>query len=149
SFYTVLKSMGIGLAAGLVIGLLFAGAMEPSLLSMSTYVGGPSSFIYSVVAVIAGFAAAFAMTKPHLNDTLPGVAIAVALVPPLASAGIGLSILDLEMFSGAILLFLVNVIGIMFSSMVVFAMFNFSLKKQVASRAVEADEAAIESEKQA
>lgn len=147
SFYTLVKSVGIGLLVGLIIGLLFAGASSNEILSLSTYAGGASSFMYSVVAVIAGFAAAFAITKPHLNETLPGVAIAVALVPPLASAGVGMSLFDWEMVSSSLLLFTVNVIGIMFSAMVVFAMFKFSFKKTLTVRAVLKDEQEIKTEK--
>lgn len=146
SFYTLLKSVGIGLVAGLLIGMLFAGVMNNEIPPLSSYVGGSSSFMYSVVAVVAGFAAAFAIVKPHLNETLPGVAIAVALVPPLASAGVGLSFFDWEMFSNALLLFLVNVIGVMFSSMIVFAMFKFSFKQGVTAAAVKQDEETIKTE---
>lgn len=146
SFYTLLKSVGISLLAGLVIGLLFAGAASEELLPLSSYIGGSSSFMYTVVAVVAGFAAAFAIIKPHLNETLPGVAIAVALVPPLATAGVGLSLFDWEMFSSALLLFLVNVIGIMFSSMIVFALFKFSFKRRVTSDAVEEDDEVLKEE---
>jgi len=38
-----------------------------------------------MIAAIAGFAATFAATKSYLNNALPGVAISVALVPPLAT----------------------------------------------------------------
>lgn len=147
SFYTLLKSIGLGLSAGLVIGLLFAGASYGGgTLPLSEYIGGASSFMYTVVAVIAGLAAAFAITKPHLNETLPGVAIAVALVPPLATAGLGLALFDWEMFSGALLLFVANIIGIMFSVMIVFAMLRFSLKKGVTEEAVKSDEQEIKQE---
>jgi len=149
SFYTLVKSVGIGLLAGLGIGLLFAGAATGEVLTLSTYVGGASSFMYSVVAVIAGFAAAFAITKPHLNETLPGVAIAVALVPPLANAGVGMSLFDWEMISSSLLLFTVNVIGIMFSAMIVFAMFKFSFKKTETAEAVKKDERELKIEKKA
>ena len=149
SFYTLAKSVGIGLSVGLVIGLLFAGASSIESISLATYVGGASSFMYSVVAVIAGFAAAFAITKPHLNETLPGVAIAVALVPPLANAGVGMSLFDWEMISSSLLLFTVNVIGIMFSAMIVFAMFKFSFKKTEAAEAVLKDEQEIKIEESA
>lgn len=149
SFYTLAKSVGIGLFVGLMIGLLFAGASTGEALALSTYVGGSSSFMYSMVAVIAGFAAAFAITKPHLNETLPGVAIAVALVPPLANAGVGMSLFDWEMISSSLLLFLVNVVGIMFSAMIVFAMFKFSFKKTVTAEAVKKDDREIKIEKEA
>lgn len=148
SFYTLLKSMGIGLVAGFVIALLFAGAAGGSELPEVLQIGSETSFIYAIVAVIAGFAAAFAITKPHLNETLPGVAIAVALVPPLATAGVGLSLFDWNLFSNALLLFIVNVIGVMFSAMIVFAMLKLSFKKKVTEKAFKEDEKELEEERE-
>lgn len=146
SFYTLLKSVVIGLVVGLIIGLLFAGAVMDGTLPLSIYTGGPSSFMYSVVAVIAGFAAAFAITKPHLNETLPGVAIAVALVPPLAYAGVGMAMFDWEIVSSSLLLFCVNIIGIMFSAMIVFSMLRFSVKRTVTAEVVKQEDKIVEKE---
>lgn len=154
SVITIAKSVGLALAAGFAIGLIFGGsvstmtASEGGVESFALYVsvGGPSSLIYAVVAAIAGFAAAFAMTKPHLNESLPGVAIAVALVPPLAFAGIGLSFFDWAVVSNSLLLFLVNVIGIMFSAMIVFSMLRFAVKKKVTEEAVKEEEKIIKKE---
>jgi len=103
--------------------------------------------MYAIVAAIAGFAAAFAMTKPHLNETLPGVAISVALVPPLASAGVALSVFEWGVFSNALMLFVVNVIGILFSAMIVFALLRFSVKKTVAVEIIKEEEKIIEEER--
>lgn len=89
SIYTIAKSVGFGVAAGFAIGFLFSGQDTSAVLPFVDAIGVPSSLMYTLVAAIAGFAAAFAMTKPHLNETLPGVAISVALVPPLATAGGG------------------------------------------------------------
>ena len=44
--------------------------------------------------------------------SMAGVAIAVALVPPLSVAGIGLGRFDLAFFFHAFLLFFTNLIGI-------------------------------------
>ncbi len=144
SIYTILKSVGFALGAGLAIGFLFSThtGVSASLLVTSA----PSSLMYAIVAAIAGFAAAFAMTKPYLNDTLPGVAISVALVPPLAAAGLALSVFDWVVFSSSLLLFLVNVIGIVFSAMIVFALFHFSVKKTVAHEAIKEEEKVIKKE---
>lgn len=147
SFYTLAKSVGLGLLAGVVIALLFAGSVGGPDLPQVLQTNSNTSFIYVIVAVIAGFAAAFAITKPHLNETLPGVAIAVALVPPLATAGVGLSLLDWGLFSNSLLLFLINVVGIMFSAMVVFAMLKMSYKKKVTAEAVKEDEKELQEEK--
>lgn len=145
---TLAKSIGLALAAGFSIGFIFAGSAVEAF-PLYVAVGGASSLMYAVVAAIAGFAAAFAMTKPHLNESLPGVAIAVALVPPLAFAGVALSSFDWPVFSNALLLFLVNVIGIMFSAMIVFSLLRFSVKKKVTAEVVKEEEKIIKKEAEA
>jgi uncharacterized hydrophobic protein (TIGR00271 family) len=147
SFVTILKSTGFAVAAGFVIGFLFSthGTTPLSILGAA---GTTSPLSYTLVAVIAGLAAAFATTKPYLNETLPGVAIAVALVPPLADAGIALSGFAWGEFSTALLLFIVNVVGIVFSAMIVFAMMHFAVKKPVAERVAQKEEKIIEKESQ-
>ncbi len=72
------------------------------------------------VALGAGTAGAFAKSRRHVADALPGVAIAVALVPPLSVIGIGISLASHEIFIGSFLLFLTNLIGIIFSGGLVF-----------------------------
>lgn len=144
SLITILKSVGYALITGFVIGFLFSSHNVSTFALMVA--GASASLVYALIAAISGFAAAFAVTKPHLNETLPGIAISVALVPPLAVAGIALSAFDWEIFRDATLLFTVNVIGIVFSAMIVFALFKFSSKKTVAKEAVKEGEKIIEKE---
>jgi len=68
------------------------------------------------IAFIAGIAAAYASGRPGLLAALPGVAIAASLVPPIASSGLALSIGHYVLAIGAMLLFLVNVVAIVFAS---------------------------------
>jgi uncharacterized hydrophobic protein (TIGR00271 family) len=145
---TLVKSIGIGLGSAFVIGFVFAGSAVETF-PFYVAVGGSSSLMYAIVAAIAGFAAAFAMTKPHLNESLPGVAIAVALVPPLAFAGVALSSFNWPVFLNSTLLFLVNVIGIMFSAMIVFSMLRFSVKKRVTTEVVKEEQKIIQKESEA
>jgi uncharacterized hydrophobic protein (TIGR00271 family) len=91
------------------------------------------------VAMAAGGAAAFANTRRSIISSIAGVAIAVALVPPLAVSGIGLALgrkataeagLSLSQFglfsggssitAGAFMLFLTNLIGIVAIAILVF-----------------------------
>jgi uncharacterized hydrophobic protein (TIGR00271 family) len=78
------------------------------------------------VAVISGAAGAYAHARSELSKSLAGVSIAVALVPPLSVVGIGLGWLDFNMASGAMLLFLTNLIGIALASSVTFLFLGFS-----------------------
>ena len=72
------------------------------------------------VAMAAGAAGAFANSRRSIAEALPGVAIAVALAPPLSVIGIGLSLGEKHLFIGATLLFLTNLTGIIFSGGLVF-----------------------------
>ncbi|MDD2902584.1 MAG: DUF389 domain-containing protein [Syntrophales bacterium] len=73
-----------------------------------------------LVAVLAGFAGAYATIDEHLSPALPGVAIAVAVVPPLANAGLCLAVGAYLGMYGSMLLFLANLLSILLVSTVVF-----------------------------
>lgn len=64
------------------------------------------------VAMASGLAAAYAMCRKNVSASLAGVAIAAALVPPLATAGIGLAKGMAEVALGAGLLFATNLAAI-------------------------------------
>ena len=85
------------------------------------------------VAIAAGAAGAFSLTRASIASSIAGVAIAVALVPPLCVVGLGLglgesltaaignlTLTNLEVARGAFLLFLANLLGITVSACVVF-----------------------------
>ncbi len=78
------------------------------------------------VAIIAGIAGAYTKSYKEILQSLAGVAIAVALVPPLATAGIGIGRIDLEMFKQAFLLFTTNFIGIVLAATIAFRVLGFS-----------------------
>ena len=72
------------------------------------------------IAMAAGAAGAFANTRRSISSAMPGVAIAVALVPPLSVVGIGLAQGESDIAFGALLLFLTNLICIIFFGSLVF-----------------------------
>ena len=78
------------------------------------------------VAIVSGAAAAYAKSNEKISGSLAGVAIAVALVPPIAVAGIGIGWGDWSMFSMAFLLFITNLVGIVLAAAFTFAMLGFS-----------------------
>jgi len=78
-----------------------------------------------LIALAGGSTAALAVSLKRFSATLPGVAIATALVPPLCAAGIGISFLDMSLISGAAFLFLLNLIGIFLASAITFAFLGF------------------------
>ena len=64
-------------------------------------------------ALATGLAGAFAIGRKDVSDTLPGVAIAISLVPPLTNAGILLSTGRADLAMGSLLLFVTNYFAIL------------------------------------
>jgi uncharacterized hydrophobic protein (TIGR00271 family) len=77
------------------------------------------------IALAGGAAAAYALAQPQLSAALPGVAIATALMPPLCTVGIGISLRSPEIALGAFLLFLTNLVTISFAGILVFVLMGF------------------------
>lgn len=72
-----------------------------------------------VAALATGTVGAFALVRSDVSDTLPGVAIAISLVPPLAVVGLLLSTGRNEDAFGALLLFATNVAAIVATGVLV------------------------------
>ena len=146
SFYTILKSSIFGIGAATLVTLLFSSQFTEVTSEIVSRV--EPSLAYAIIAVIAGFAGSFALVKPQLNETLPGIAISVALIPPLAVTGIGIANFNWTIISGSLLLFLVNAIGVMFASMITFSLMNFYVKRAQAEKNVEEEDEKIEKQKE-
>jgi len=77
--------------------------------------------IYDVlIALASGLAGAYALVDEKISPALPGVAIATALVPPLAACGLNLAAGNWILAWGAFLLFSINFIAIEFAAASIF-----------------------------
>jgi uncharacterized hydrophobic protein (TIGR00271 family) len=63
-------------------------------------------------ALASGAAGAFAISRKEISDSIPGVAIAISLVPPLTVVGISLAKAQWLFALGAFILFLTNFLAI-------------------------------------
>jgi uncharacterized hydrophobic protein (TIGR00271 family) len=73
------------------------------------------------VALATGTAGALALVRRDISPALPGVAIAISLVPPLSVAGICLSSGNADLALGALVLFGTNLVAIVGAGLVVFS----------------------------
>ncbi|MFN8150794.1 MAG: DUF389 domain-containing protein [Solirubrobacterales bacterium] len=73
-----------------------------------------------VAAAATGLAGAFAVTRRDIGDILPGVAIAISLVPPLCVVGVTGAQDSFDGALGALLLYTTNVLAILVAGIVVF-----------------------------
>lgn len=83
------------------------------------------------VAIFGGVAGIVSISKSERTNVIPGVAIATALIPPLATAGYGLSEGNWIFFFGASYLFLINSVFIAIASFVVIRYLRFPYKEHV------------------
>jgi uncharacterized hydrophobic protein (TIGR00271 family) len=81
------------------------------------------------VALGAGAAAAYALTR-RASVAMPGVAVAVALVPPLTVVGLTLEEGRIAMAGGAFLLFATNLVAILFAAALVLLLVGVSPAKR-------------------
>ncbi|MDQ6727746.1 MAG: DUF389 domain-containing protein, partial [Actinomycetota bacterium] len=77
------------------------------------------------VALAAGAAGAYATVRDDVSAALPGVAVAVALVPPLAAVGVTLRAGQLELAKGATILYVANLAAIVLAGVVVLVVSGF------------------------
>jgi len=82
-----------------------------------------------IIALASGLAGAYAMVDERISPALPGVAIATAIVPPLATCGLCLSAGQLEWAMGAFLLFFANFLSIQLASAFIFTVLGLSEAK--------------------
>lgn len=126
----MLKTAIITILTGTIVSLLFSAGVSriiPLRLLTSEIDARLSPTLLDMgIAVASGIAAAYAHAKEGIAKSLAGVAIAVALVPPLAVAGIGIGWWDWEIFSGAFLLYLTNLAGIIMFAGITFLILGFA-----------------------
>ena len=112
------RALTLGFLTALVIGFIL-GLLSPmpSLSDELTARGAPTLLDLGI-AFLSGLAAAYASARPALSAALPGVAIAAALVPPIATVGVSLAQGAGRNALGAALLFTTNVVAIVLGAAV-------------------------------
>ncbi len=123
SLVLVLAGAATAVAIGYLVGTLVtvdvladtnpqvAGRVTPSLIDLLAALG-------------TGVVGSIALVRRDISDTLPGVAIAISLVPPLAVAGLALESGSIVQSLGALLLFLTNFVAIIGTGIVVMSIYG-------------------------
>ena len=82
------------------------------------------NFFDLLIAVFSGVAGAYAVIRQR-GETIIGVAIATALMPPVATVGFGLGAGDLSIAAGAFYLFMTNLLAIALAATMTAGFFGF------------------------
>jgi len=123
-FRKALKAEVIGVFVAIAMGFLVGGLLilvDPSIESTTEMLVRTKPNLFDlIVALLAGFAGAYAIIDKHISPALPGVAIATAIVPPLANCGLSLAYGNYSGALGSFLLFTANFLSIHLISAVLF-----------------------------
>ena len=121
SLITVLLGITLVLIVGFIVGWLHKDQpLTAEILSRTQ----PTSMDL-MIALAGGTAGAYAMVSPHLSVAVVGVAVATALVPPLAASGILFANGEMQLGFGALLLAVTNIIAIQFTNALVLWVLGF------------------------
>ncbi len=82
-------------------------------------------FMFFLVALFSGIAGSYAYAKPEKIAAIAGIAISVALIPPLAVCGLGIVFSDWNLVSQSLLLYGFNLSGICLGSIITFLFLGF------------------------
>jgi len=105
------------------------------------------NLIFFLTAFASGIIAAFAWVKENASSMLPGIAVTVALIPPLAVSGIAASLFSRSLFSGSFTLFLINFLGIVVASTIIFVLFGFPGLQKVEEQKIKEEQIQDEEKK--
>lgn len=136
TFIRAARTFAVGfvaaVAAAVVIGLFSATIFRSEVIDRLS----ASGMDYVLVALFSGLAGTYAFFSPKIHEAVAGIAITVAVIPPIVMLGIGLGIgvakqdANLILVSGTIVLS--NVIGIYLGSIVMVSVLHRISRDQVA-----------------
>jgi uncharacterized hydrophobic protein (TIGR00271 family) len=127
----VVLVLGIGLALLVAFAMgLINPAYEPT---MEVEARGAPDILDLFIALASGMIAAWAQCRPAVSGSLAGVAIAAALVPPLAVVGIATSAGERGIAASAAILLATNVVSIVLGAALVFRLLGVNPKHEAGS----------------
>ncbi len=120
----------VGVVTALLFSCLFTWLMPLNILTDEMKGRLNPNILDLMVAIVSGVAGAYAHAKSEIAKSLAGVAIAVALIPPLSVTGIGIGWWDIDIVYGSFLLFMTNLAGMTLAAALTFLILGFAPVKR-------------------
>ncbi|MDH4262126.1 MAG: TIGR00341 family protein [Spirochaetia bacterium] len=122
--YKLMGKSSLTLFVGIVTAVTLSsiiGFIMPGIEMNSEILARTNPSLYDIVIALAsGFVGSYAFVNPRISSSISGVAIAVALVPPLAVTGICIGTFQWHHSIGSFLLFASNLVSISLAASFVF-----------------------------
>lgn len=120
----------LALAISVIVGYLMV-IIEGPLIALNSEIISRTepNLLFFLTALLSGMAGAYAYAKPQVLASIAGIAISVAVIPPLAVSGLAIVFQDPAMFNASFLLYLLNLAGISFGAIIMFVSLGFGKDK--------------------
>ncbi|OHA58456.1 MAG: hypothetical protein A2571_01610 [Candidatus Vogelbacteria bacterium RIFOXYD1_FULL_44_32] len=118
----ILKSSALIFGVSLITAFLFSNNVVGSEILLRI----KPDLIMLLIAFASGVAVAYSWVKQDLSAALPGVAVSVSLLPPLAAAAIGVVMLNRIVVAGALTMFMMNLAATVVGAILVFSLYGFA-----------------------
>jgi uncharacterized hydrophobic protein (TIGR00271 family) len=119
----VVAGAATAIGIGYLVGLMVVNEVVAS--TNSQVAGRVSPRLIDLIAALAtGMVGSVALARRDIADTLPGVAIAISLVPPLSVVGLTLESGAADEAQGALILFITNVTAILATGTIVMGLYG-------------------------
>jgi uncharacterized hydrophobic protein (TIGR00271 family) len=128
-FWRGVVTLSLGVAAAVALSALLTKIVGLSAIGSEILSRTRPTLLDLGIALAAGAIGSFARVRSSIANTLAGTAIAVALMPPLCVAGIGIAGARWQVSLGAMLLFATNLLGITLASMFVLLLGGYAQRR--------------------
>ncbi len=140
-----LKIIGKIMVFGIFIGFFSALLFQPFFQTRDTGVFQETTMLpLFYIAIASGLAASFAITRKQMEEFLPGVAVSIALLPPLINIGVSLGLFQFDLAINSLQVFFINVFGVVFASIIIFSLMGFVAEKDTAIKGIKAEKKCLE-----
>jgi len=129
-FQTSLKAMGFGVFCALCLSLLIGFLTPLEEMTSAIVERAEPDILDLVVALLSGMAAGYAFSRSTVAEAIVGVAVATALVPPLASVGVTLACYKPMLAKGAAILFATNLVAIILGAALSFRLLGVQVTRR-------------------
>lgn len=141
-----LRTLGISVAVVILLAILLTLFYPSSGMNGEILERSRASLSHFIIAVASGILASFAFARPDTSSRLTGIAVSVALLPPIATTGVGIAFTNWSLTSGSLTIFVLNLMGIVFSAVIIFSLMGFYNSRRDAEKILKKEEKEAEKE---
>lgn len=131
AMFMILLGTLLGVVSSIIFTLLGSGLVDTNITKTAQIIARiEPNILHMLVAIASGMMGAYAYFSPDLQERIVGIAISVALIPPIATIGVGIALAQSKIWLGSFLLYLTNLSGIIFGSLIMFVLLGFGNEKE-------------------